>query len=71
MSNESNRIQELENQVAFLEHELEELNKVMTKMNLEHMHIFNKLDTLSARVEELTETSLSQGGHAPHTGANR
>jgi uncharacterized coiled-coil protein SlyX len=68
---ELNRIQELENQVAFLEHELEELNKVLTDMNLEHMLILKKLESLNSRVEELTETSLSQGGHAPHTGANR
>lgn len=71
MNSIESRMNELEEQNAHLQHELDQLNQVVTEMNLEQVNLLKKIAFLGNKITELAEASQSQSNHNPHLGANR
>ncbi len=67
----TNRVSALEEENSHLQRDLDELNSVLTEVNLEHDVFRKAIKTLSNKIETMSAASQSNNQDNPHLGANR
>lgn len=67
----TNRVSALEEENSHLQRDLDELNSVLTEVNLEHDVFRKAIKTLSNKIETMSAVSQSNNQDNPHLGANR
>lgn len=71
MNELENRVCELEEQNAYMQKELDEFNEILTKLNLEQLTLIKRINSITAKFDQMAEATQSQSSHNPHLGANR